>query len=177
MVFSPVIDARGNNGGVPGGNRGPSRAHAAPGTARAEGSGTARPASVPEATRPAGGHLDPGRDGLYFQRCRWCRTAVFRRLLCPVCASTSFDWEPSSGTGVIRRVLSVDRSTGTPRNVVMVTMDEGYQLRSTVIGTPPEAVCTGARVRLAPQATRERREPVFRLCDGPYADRLSAAWH
>lgn len=133
------------------------------------------PFPSPVSSKTAANAHGSGRDGLYFQRCRWCRTAVFRRLLCPVCASTDFDREPSRGTGVVRRVVSVDRSSGAPRTVALIAMDEGYQLRSTVTGTPPHAVHTGARVRLASETTRERREPVFRLCEDQYADQ-HAGW-
>ncbi|GAA2408406.1 hypothetical protein GCM10010420_40920 [Streptomyces glaucosporus] len=134
------------------------------------------PAPSPAFPEAAGDPRTPGHDGLCFQRCRWCRTPVFRRLLCPVCASTDFDREPGGGTGVVRRVLSVDRSAGAPRTVVLITMDEGYQLRSAVTGTPPHAVHAGARVRLAPETARERRGPVFRLCEDRYADQPSAVW-
>ncbi|WP_398684211.1 zinc ribbon domain-containing protein [Streptomyces akebiae] len=36
------------------------------------------------------------KDGaLHFQRCRWCRTPVFRRVFCPACASDDLDLERS----------------------------------------------------------------------------------
>ncbi|GAA2458681.1 Zn-ribbon domain-containing OB-fold protein [Streptomyces macrosporus] len=156
MVVSTVIDVREDDAAVVDGGHVPA------------------PSPTPSDT---GGDLrEPHHDGLYYQRCRWCRTPVFRRLLCPVCASTDFDREAGGGTGVVRRVISVDRSAGTPCTVALITMDEGYQVRSTVTGTPPQGVHTGARVRLAPETAHGHRKPVFRLCEDPYADHLPAAW-
>lgn len=157
MALSTLVDTREGDTDLADGPA-PLRTPAAP--SPAHGTGGSSPAPAPEPGEPAG-------DGLHFQRCRWCQTAFFRRLLCPVCASTAHDLEAGSGTGVIRRVLAPGR--GGPHSVAVITMDEGYQLRSAVVGARPEAVRTGARVRLAPEATRERREPVFRLCDDPYA--------
>ncbi|AGP61194.1 Zn-ribbon domain-containing OB-fold protein [Streptomyces rapamycinicus] len=109
---------------------------------------------------PAGGI----RDGvLYFQRCRWCHTSVFRRLLCPVCGSTDMAEERSDGIGVIHHVTVVGRSTGKPRAMAIIDMDEGFRLRARVSAVPLARACVGAQVRLGfgPQP----QEIAFHLCD------------
>ncbi|WP_079254496.1 zinc ribbon domain-containing protein [Streptomyces sparsogenes] len=108
-----------------------------------------------------------GGGELYFQRCRWCRTAVFRRLLCPVCASTDFAWELSRGTGVIRHVLAVRRSPGRQCALATINVDEGFWLCSRVIGVPPLIVRVGAPVCLAEGIESGPQGLLFRLCEPP----------
>lgn len=110
------------------------------------------------------------KDGtLHFQRCRWCSTPSFRRLLCPACGSADLAWEPSTGTGVIRRVTVVGRNVGAPRPVAVIAMDEGFRLRSRIIGVAPERVHTGALVRLAMNEGPPSEELAFRLCEPSHA--------
>ena len=98
-----------------------------------------------QSTVPAGGI----RDGaLYFQRCRWCRTPVFRRLLCPACGSTDMAEQRSDGIGVIRRVTVVGRGTGKPRAMAVIDMCEGFRLHARVSAVPLARACAGAQVRL-----------------------------
>jgi uncharacterized OB-fold protein len=99
---------------------------------------------------------------LYFQRCNWCRTAVFQRLLCPVCTSTDMSGERSEGVGVVRHVAVVGRSTGTPHALAIIEMSEGFRLRARVVAALPDTVRTGARVRLATDATPGVGELIFR---------------
>lgn len=109
---------------------------------------------------PAGGI----RDGvLYFQRCRWCHTAVFRRLLCPVCGSTDMAEERSDGIGVIHHVTFVGRSVGKPRAMAIIDMREGFRLRARVSAVPLARACVGAEVRLGFGA--QPQEIAFQLCD------------
>jgi uncharacterized protein len=96
---------------------------------------------------------------LRFQRCRWCGTPVFRRSLCPTCASTDLKWELSAGTGVVvRRNIPAALSTS------IITMDEGFSLVCRVSGTPPEAVSAGARVHIVDAYAPDRQDlPVVEL--------------
>ncbi|WP_413812386.1 Zn-ribbon domain-containing OB-fold protein [Streptomyces sp. OE57] len=104
------------------------------------------------------------RDGaLYFQRCRWCHTAVFRRLLCPVCGSTDMAEERSDGTGVIHHVTVVGRGAGRPRAMAIIDMHEGFRLRARVSAVPLARACVGAQVRLG--FGPEPQEIAFQLCD------------
>ncbi|MFD0441657.1 Zn-ribbon domain-containing OB-fold protein [Streptomyces rhizosphaericus] len=100
---------------------------------------------------------------LYFQRCRWCHTATFRRLLCPVCGSTDMAEERSDGTGVIHHVTVVGRSAGRPRAMAIIDMREGFRIRARVSAVPLARACVGAQVRLGfgPQP----QEIAFQLCD------------
>jgi uncharacterized OB-fold protein len=115
--------------------------------AEGDGISTADPrtGSDDQSSVPTGGL----RDGvLYFQRCRWCHTSVFRRLLCPACGSTDFAAERSGGIGVIRQVTLVGRSVGRPRAMAIIEMREGFRLRAKVSAEPLHRVQVGAQVRL-----------------------------
>jgi uncharacterized OB-fold protein len=113
------------------------------------------------------GHSGPAggvRDGvLYFQRCRWCRTPVVRRLLCPACGSTDFAEERSDGVGTIQSVTVVGRAVGKPRAMATIDMHEGFRLRARVSAYPVSKAHVGAQVRLG--FGPRPQEIVFHLCD------------
>jgi len=111
---------------------------------------------------------NPAEQGLVYQRCRWCGTAMFHRLLCPVCAGSDLRTERSSGLGVIRHTTVVQRSTPAARNVSLVELEEGFTVRGRVMG-PLIAIHTGDRVQLTTAADPVRREPVFKLREEPYS--------
>lgn len=130
------------------------------------------------ATRPAGGSpagvLDahtPDGDTILFQRCTWCGTAMYHRLLCPVCQGGDLRTERSEGTGTVRHSTVVHRNTPAARNVSLIEMAEGFVVRGRVIG-PPIGIHSGDRVRLSTAKDPVRGEPVFQLLDEPYR-----AWH
>ncbi|WP_181138737.1 Zn-ribbon domain-containing OB-fold protein [Streptomyces sp. Ru73] len=107
---------------------------------------------------------DGTREGvLHFQRCRWCHTAAFRRMLCPACGSTDMAEERSAGIGVIRHVTVVGRREGRPRAMAVIDMREGFCLRARVGAVPLDSARIGDRVRLA--SGPRPREIVFQLCD------------
>ncbi|MGW4873882.1 Zn-ribbon domain-containing OB-fold protein [Streptomyces chartreusis] len=109
---------------------------------------------------PAGGIWD---GALYFQRCGWCRTAFFRRLLCPACGSTDLAEERSGGIGTIRHVTVVGRDVGMPRAMAVIDMDEGFRLRARVSAAPLNRARVGALVRLG--FGPRPQEIVFQVCD------------
>ncbi|MFD7445965.1 Zn-ribbon domain-containing OB-fold protein [Streptomyces sp. NPDC059909] len=109
--------------------------------------------------------------GLVFQRCRWCGTASFRRLLCPVCASSDLDPERSDGYGVVVRTAVVHRRTSLARNESLVRFPEGFMFRCRVIGTAPHLVWPGARVRPAAGTDPNTGEAVFEVCEADERDR------
>jgi uncharacterized OB-fold protein len=118
----------------------------------------------------ATGLLDSGpRDpeALYFQRCAWCGTAMYHRLLCPVCRGSDLRTERSEGTGTVRHSTVVHRNTPAARNVSLVEMSEGFIVRGRVMG-PPIGIHSGDRVRLSTAKDAVRGEPVFQLLDEPY---------
>ncbi|MEV0323203.1 zinc ribbon domain-containing protein [Streptomyces sp. NPDC050659] len=103
--------------------------------------------------------------GLVYQRCRWCQTASFRKLLCPVCASSDLESEHSEGYGVVVRSSVVNRYTGVARNESLVRFPEGFVFRCRVVGAAPNLIWVGARVRPVPGTDPEAGEVVFELCD------------
>ncbi|MER6913448.1 zinc ribbon domain-containing protein [Streptomyces sp. NPDC000594] len=112
-------------------------------------------------TAPAA-RKDPG---LIYQRCRWCRTASFRRLLCPVCASSDLESARSEGEGVVIRSAVVNRYTRVARNESLVRFPEGFMLRCRVIGTAPHLVWVGAKVRPVEGGDPRSGEAVLEICD------------
>ncbi|MER6529757.1 zinc ribbon domain-containing protein [Streptomyces sp. NPDC001508] len=117
------------------------------------------------------GVLDPKPEGsgnaLFFQRCTWCGTAMYHRLLCPVCQGSELRTERSEGIGTVRHSSVLHRNTPAARNVSLVEMAEGFVLRGRVMG-PPVGVHSGDRVRLSTAKDPVRGEPVFQLVDEPY---------
>ncbi|WP_392667546.1 zinc ribbon domain-containing protein [Streptomyces sp. LN785] len=108
--------------------------------------------------------------GLIHQRCRWCGTASFRRLLCPVCASSDMDTVRSEGVGVVVRSSVVHRYTEAARNESLVRLPEGFVFRCRVVGAAPHLVHVGARVRPLAESESESApevgaEVVLELCD------------
>ncbi|MCZ4510241.1 zinc ribbon domain-containing protein [Streptomyces sp. ActVer] len=131
------------------------------------GSGTTTGVLDPETTTSG----PAAEEGLLYQRCRWCGTAMFHRLLCPVCQGSDLRTERSAGLGVIRHATVVHRNTPGARNVSLVEMAEGFTVRGRVSG-PLIAIRTGDRVQLTTALDPVRREPVFKLCEEPYT-----GWH
>ncbi|GAB2784392.1 zinc ribbon domain-containing protein [Streptomyces chlorus] len=126
------------------------------------------------AVRPAAGSatdlLAPGSrdaEALYFQRCTWCGTAVYHRLLCPVCRGSELRTERSEGVGTVRHSTVVHRNTPAARNVSLIEMSEGFVVRGRVMG-PPIGIHGGDRVRLSTAKDPVRGETVFQLIDEPY---------
>ncbi|WP_329568017.1 Zn-ribbon domain-containing OB-fold protein [Streptomyces sp. NBC_01361] len=84
-------------------------------------------------------------DGLIFQRCTWCGTTMFRRLLCPVCRSTGLTPARSAGEGTVLARRAVTPGTD---DLWPVRMAEGFVVRCQVEG-PLHAIRPGVHVRLA----------------------------
>jgi hypothetical protein len=125
---------------------------------------------VRETAGSATGVLDPGApdtDALLFQRCTWCGTATYHRLLCPVCQGSELRTERSAGTGTVRHSTVIHRNTPAARNVSLIEMAEGFVVRGRVMG-PPIGIHSGDRVRLSTAKDPVRSEPVFQLLDEPF---------
>ncbi|WSZ86830.1 hypothetical protein OG584_03575 [Streptomyces sp. NBC_00859] len=104
---------------------------------------------------------------MVYQLCRWCGTASFRRLLCPVCASSDLNPAHTDGYGVVVRSSVVHRYTDTARNESLVRFPEGFVFRCRVVGAEPQLVSEGDRVRPADGANSDAGELVLELCDAP----------
>ncbi|NEB75913.1 hypothetical protein G3I40_11865 [Streptomyces sp. SID14478] len=103
--------------------------------------------------------------GFAHQRCRWCGTASFRRLLCPVCASSDLETERSAGPGVVVQSRVVHRGTGVARNESMVRFPEDFVVPCRIVGTAPHLVWVGATVRPVRGGNADSGEVVFELCE------------
>ncbi|MEU5977410.1 zinc ribbon domain-containing protein [Streptomyces sp. NPDC047315] len=108
---------------------------------------------------------DAGSTYLTYQSCRWCGTASFRKLLCPVCASSDLEPRRSTGEGVVIRSSVVHRYTRVARNESLVRFPEGFMFRCRVVGAAPHLVWVGARVRPVAESGLDAGELVVELCD------------
>jgi uncharacterized OB-fold protein len=94
--------------------------------------------------------------GLDYQRCRWCHTPSYRRLLCPTCASPDLDTAQSDGLGI------VTRPPHSSQTEAVVQMSEGFTLQGRIVGGLRGSVYPGAQVRLT---GRPGEDSQFQLCD------------
>jgi uncharacterized protein len=101
---------------------------------------------------------------LTYQRCRWCGTPSFRRLMCPVCASSDLEAVQSEGPGVVVRTAVVHRNTPVARNESLIRFPEGFMFRCRVIGAEPHRVRVGTRVRPTAGGDGEAGELVLEVC-------------
>ncbi|MEU6818203.1 OB-fold domain-containing protein [Streptomyces sp. NPDC046860] len=119
-------------------------------------------------TQPVAGSAgllaDRPSDHIEYQRCGWCGTAMYHRLLCPVCQGSDLRTERSDGVGTVRHSTIVHRNTPAARNVSLVELAEGFVVRGRVMG-PPVGIHSGDRVRLSRAQDPVRGEPVFQLLD------------
>ncbi|CAM5638435.1 hypothetical protein STENM327S_04506 [Streptomyces tendae] len=76
----------------------------------------------------------PETEAVFYQRCTWCGTAMYHRVLCPVCRGSELRTERSEGTGTVRHATVVHRNTPAARNVSLIEMAEGFVLRGRVMG-------------------------------------------
>jgi uncharacterized OB-fold protein len=106
--------------------------------------------------------LDDGE--LRIQRCASCH--VFRhppRPVCAHCGATEREWEPVSGNGEVWSFTVVHPPTlpafsgRTPYGAVVVRLDEGVFLVSSVVDCPVDELAVGMRVECAP--TRVAADP------------------
>ncbi|MCW2995415.1 MAG: OB-fold protein [Conexibacter sp.] len=75
-------------------------------------------------------------------------------------------WRVSAGLGAVYATTVARPRGGEAYNIVLVDLDEGFRMMSTVVGVAPEEVSVGARVRLAwreAEADGAAPVPVFEL--------------
>lgn len=103
---------------------------------------------------------------LSFQRCADCSAAVFYpRMVCPGCGSDGLLFETSRGAGSVYSTTTVHGRSG-DRNVVLVDVDEGFRMMSTVRGIPSARVNIGQRVRFEVADDGDAPLAVFVPCEG-----------
>jgi uncharacterized OB-fold protein len=116
------------------------------------------------------------REGeLRIQRCAACRT--FRHPPAPVCArcgATDREWVATAGTGEVWSFTIIHPPTlpafadRTPYGAVVVRLDEGVFLVSTLLDCPIEDLAVGARVELAiTMVDNDLALPLFRRSRAP----------
>lgn len=105
------------------------------------------------------------RGALLYQHCHGCQKAVFYpRPGCPHCGSTALEFKESANLGTVYSVSVVFDKTQN-YNLVLVDLDEGFRLMSTVLNCEEPAI--GARVKGYVEAV-EGQQPrvVFDLVEG-----------
>ncbi len=90
---------------------------------------------------------------LCLQRCAGCqRWLVPPRPMCPGCLSAESEWVPVAGTGTIASWVTYATSPHPAfpdgHTVVLVELDEGPRLVSTVVGIPASDLAVGMPVRV-----------------------------
>lgn len=102
-------------------------------------------------------------DGLFrIQRCKVCATNQFPpKGLCTHCGGAQPDWIEPSGTGRIYSASVIARKdeNGGDYNVILVDLDEGVRMMSTLIGQPAaQAPAIGARVQALVETTPDNSQ-------------------
>jgi len=94
------------------------------------------------------------RHELRFQRCTGCgRWRHVPRLLCPACGSAAVEWARSSGRGRVHTWSTTHRPMHPaflelPYATVVVEMDEGPRLLTTIVDVAPDALAVGMPVEV-----------------------------
>jgi uncharacterized OB-fold protein len=73
-------------------------------------------------------------------------SAVFPPRLAEPGTGAPLTWAISAGTGTIYSTTVVRRRGEEPSSIVLVTLDEGFRMMSTVVDRAPDAVAIGDRV-------------------------------
>ena len=133
----------------------------------------AAPASkpVPVPTRETQPYWDGCKQHeLRIQQCTACgHSQFYPRLYCTACMSERVEWVTASGHGTVLSFTIVYRpvtqafATDVPYVVALITLDEGPQLMSNVVGCAPETVHIGMPVEVTFEDwTEEISVPKFR---------------
>lgn len=90
-----------------------------------------------------------GRGEILYQVCDDCgHVAFYPRLVCPECGSANVEYRPSAGKGEVYTRTVIHSRGRDPYNVVLIDMDEGFRIMSTVEDAPNDDVQIGMRVEL-----------------------------
>lgn len=90
---------------------------------------------------------------LRYQRCQACGRANFPPTEhCRQCLSAELQWKQSGGAGeiyswtVVRRPVTAEFAP--PYAPAIITLDEGYQMLTNVVGVAPDDLAVGMRVQV-----------------------------
>lgn len=111
---------------------------------------------------------------LRIQRCSNCRQyQFFPRIYCSKCFSEQVEWIDASGRAkilsftVVRRPVSPAFANEVPYIVALVTLEEGPQMMTNIVGCAPEEVAIGMSVEVVFEDWSETISiPKFRLRRG-----------
>ncbi|MGE2815018.1 Zn-ribbon domain-containing OB-fold protein [Mycobacterium heidelbergense] len=110
---------------------------------------------VPHASSPVSSPFWQGcqTGELRYQRCEDCGQSNFPPTEhCRECLSHELRWEHSGGVGEIYSWTVVHRPVtaefAPPYAPAIVTLDEGYQMLTNIVGVAPEELVVGMRVRV-----------------------------
>jgi uncharacterized OB-fold protein len=107
-------------------------------------------------------HLEKGE--LAYQFSPSANQAVFYpRVIAPRTGATDLEWRVSKGFGTVYATTVVHPQQGSPYNVALIDIDEGFRMMSRVEDIEPTAVHIGQRVkfRVHPAEGDEPPYPVF----------------
>ena len=110
------------------------------------------------------------KEDLHFQKCTSCNTyRHVPREMCAECNSFEWVWAPSTGRGTVYTWVVVNRALhpaffkDQPYADVVVEMEEGVRLMSTVVDCPPEELEIGMPVEVTYDAvTKDVTLPRFK---------------
>jgi uncharacterized protein len=92
-------------------------------------------------------HMEAGT--LPFQTCTACDTTFFYpRLMCPGCGSGDVEYRASAGRGAVYARTVIHQRDGEPYNVVLVDLDEGFRIMTSVEDVANDDLTIGMRVAL-----------------------------
>jgi hypothetical protein len=103
------------------------------------------------------------------QRCTTCGNAIaYPREVCPFCAGTALEWEPSPGTGTLYAFTvehklpnPVEPGSG-PYAVGLIDLDEGVRVMSNVVNCAVDAIVVGMPLQVAWEPLSDGRHlPLF----------------
>ncbi len=123
----------------------------------------------PANSETAGFWENAARGVLVVQHCPACgHRQFFPRAVCIHCMCPEPEWQPVSGFGtvhsfsVVHRPAHPDFAQRVPYVIAVIDLDEGVRMFSNIVGTTPDAVRVGQRVRVTfqPEAG-DRVLPVF----------------
>lgn len=125
---------------------------------------------MPDAQSPLAAyiaHLERGE--LAYQFSPSLNAAVFYpRVIAPGTGAADLEWRVSKGLGTVYATTVVHPQQGTPYNVALIDVDEGFRMMSRVEDVTPRDVKIGMRVkfRVHPAGGDDPPYPVFTPAEG-----------
>ncbi|MCW5260550.1 Zn-ribbon domain-containing OB-fold protein [Verminephrobacter eiseniae] len=120
--------------------------------------------SEPSASPEARFHAALAQGRFEVQWCKACaRAFFFPRTHCPHCHGADHEWRPSTGVGTLYSHSEIPASSKTPgRNVILVDMDDGFRMMSTLLDACAADLQIGLRVQASIDRLEDKPRVVFR---------------